>query len=138
MTTGIGVMLNKMFSDEAWRAAREALGRPISSLRLDDDDELVIRLEGTKAVRTLKLWDGGQSCCERRYLRTDDDLQAHVGAILKDIEVKEAKDSVSGDYGEEHEVQFLEITTSKGCFQIVAHNQHNGYYGGFSLRSGWV
>ena len=34
---------------------------------------------------------------------------------------------------ETHEVQFLEIKTSKGIFTMSTHNEHNGYYGGFAI-----
>ena len=39
--------------------------------------------------------------------------------------------SDDGNNDEIHEIQFLDVKTSKGVFQISNHNVHNGYYGGF-------
>ena len=80
----------------------------------------------------IKLYDAGQCCCERRYMRTDDDVQSLVGATLQRIEVKDGPNI--DDEGDCHEQQFLEIGTDKGFVTIVNHNEHNGYYGGFSLH----
>lgn len=76
---------------------------------------------------SIKLYDDGQCCCEFRYMRTDDDVQSLVGAMLTRIEIKD------GPSDGDHEQQFLEITTDKGFVTIANHNEHNGYYGGFSL-----
>ena len=48
------------------------------------------------------------------------------------LELKEAP-SQENEWGE-HEVQFLEVTTSKGEFTMASHNEHNGYYGGFAIE----
>ena len=41
----------------------------------------------------------------------------------------------SSEHNEDcHEVQFLEVKTSKGSFTMSSHNEHNGYYGGFSIE----
>ena len=48
-------------------------------------------------------------------------------------EIKEAP-SIPTEY-DEHEVQFLEVLTSKGGFTMASHNEHNGYYGGFLIRA---
>jgi len=77
----------------------------------------------------LKVWDGGQSCCENRYMATSDDLTEYSGAKLLDFELKNAP-NVADEYGD-HEVQFLDVKTDKGTFQMANHNEHNGYYGGF-------
>lgn len=37
------------------------------------------------------------------------------------------------EYGGSKESQFLIITTDMGAFTIVNYNEHNGYYGGFSI-----
>ena len=34
-----------------------------------------------------------------------------------------------------HEVQFLALVTSKGEVVFSSHNEHNGYYGGFSIAA---
>jgi hypothetical protein len=107
----------------------KSLGKIIDSVRLGEDDALHFEFLDCD---TLKISDDGQSCCERRYMTTDDNLQDYVGATFLGIELKEAPD-IEDEYGE-HEVLFLEIKTSKGCFTMATHNEHNGYYSGFSIR----
>lgn len=78
--------------------------------------------------------DDGQSCCEMRYMTTDDDLKAFVGAKLLGLETKDAPYAeATCDEDDVHEVQFLEIQTNKGVFTMATHNEHNGYYGGFFI-----
>jgi hypothetical protein len=84
--------------------------------------------DGTKIGFT----DNGQDCCEVRYMSTDDDLSYHVGATLLGFEIKNAPNLE--DESGEHEVQFLEIKTSKGVISCANHNEHNGYYGGFYVQ----
>ena len=64
---------------------------------------------------------------------TADDLSEYENAKLLDFELKEAP-SIEDNYGE-HEIQFLDIKTDKGIFQIANHNEHNGYYGGFWIAA---
>lgn len=80
----------------------------------------------------IAVWDDGQSCCESRYMTCDDDLGVLVGGTLRKIEVKELKVE-QGEYGDEHEIAFLEIATDSGFITVATHNEHNGYYGGFGL-----
>lgn len=77
----------------------------------------------------LKMFDDGQSCCESRYMVTSDDLTEYENTTLLDFELKDAPD-IENEF-DCHEVQFLDVKTSKGIFQIANHNEHNGYYGGF-------
>ena len=53
-----------------------------------------------------------------------------IGYSEKDFELKDAPD-IEDEWGEVHEVQFLDVKTDKGVFQMSSHNEHNGYYGGF-------
>lgn len=107
-----------------------AAGKTIASVSLGSDDALhFVFADGVK----LKMWDDGQSCCERRYMTTVDDLSFFVGAKLLGVEIKEAP-PVDDGY-EEHEVQFLEVQTSIGVFTMASHNEHNGYYGGFCVKA---
>jgi hypothetical protein len=124
---GLGVMIQMMGGNQESAAAfTEALGKTISKMELTSDDELELFFtDETKLV----ISDQGQSCCESRYMRTDDNLEEYVGATLISGEVKEAP-NMPDEYGE-HEVQFLEIMTSKGPLTMSSHNEHNGYYGGF-------
>jgi hypothetical protein len=34
-----------------------------------------------------------------------------------------------------HEVEFLEVLTDRDMVTFEAHNEHNGYYGGFWLKA---
>ena len=110
-------------------ALHASLGKRITALVLDDK-ELKIELEDKTR---LVLFDDGQSCCEHRYMVTADDLKQFVGAQLLGAEIKSAP-GIEDPHGDVHEIEFLDITTSKGVFQVANHNEHNGYYGGFYLR----
>ena len=124
---GMGVMIGMLGGNaDSVAAFTGAVGKTIAALRLGDDDALHFEFsDGSK----LKLFDNGQSCCEARYMLTDDNLADFVGAKLLGAEIKEAPD-VEAEYGT-HEVAFLEIQTDRGAFTMANHNEHNGYYGGF-------
>lgn len=116
-----------------------ALGKTISDLRFsenDNDSALSITFaDGSK----LTLFDDGQSCCETRYMRTDDNLAEYIGGRLLGAEVKDVPELIGfwkdeDEYGD-HDIQFLEITTSKGSFVMSNHNEHNGFYGGFCIEA---
>mgnify|MGYP003435737536 CR=1 FL=1 len=128
---GIGVMCGILGgNDDSAAAFTGAIGKTISALRLGDDDALHFEFsDGSK----LKLSDEGQSCCEHRYMRTDDNLAEYVGAKLLSAEIKEAPSET--DMYQEHEVQFLEVQTDRGVFTMASHNEHNGYYGGFFIQA---
>lgn len=117
-------------NEDSVNAYNAAVGKTISALSIDDKALRFDFADGAK----LTLSDEGQSCCEHRYMRTDDDLKAFVGATFLGAEVKEAPPIVN-DFGDAHEVAFLDITTDRGVFQIANHNEHNGYYGGFLIRA---
>ena len=128
---GIGVMI-KMLSgnEESVDAFTSVLGKKIVSLSIGEDDALHFEFaDGSK----IKIFDDGQSCCESRYMRTDDDLSFFIGSELLGAEIKEGPSA--GDDGDVHDVQFLEVQTSKGVFTMSSHNEHNGYYGGFAIRA---
>ena len=82
----------------------------------------------------MKLFDDGQSCCESRYMNTDDNLADFIGASLQGAEVRAAEAEI-GDYGDAKESEFLIVSTSIGQFTVVNYNEHNGYYGGFLIRA---
>ncbi len=128
---GIAVMLNELGgNDESATAFKGAIGKIVTALRLGENDN---SLHFTFSDGTgIRLVDDGQSCCERRYMRTDDDLSGYIGGKLLSAEIREGPESES-EYGDLHEMQFLVVKTSKGQFVISNHNEHNGYYGGFSI-----
>lgn len=106
------------------------IGKQIHSVRLEKD-ELVFKFTDRTGVA---IWDDGQSCCEHRYMTCDDDLTQFEGAILLGAEQKEVEFVRDDSYGD-HEIKFLEVFTNLGSFTLASHNEHNGYYGGFSLRA---
>lgn len=102
----------------------------IASVELKDD-KLCLRFDDGTGVA---LYDGGQSCCEHRYMVCDDDLAYHAGASLLSVDIADAPEPPKSEYGDEHKVQFLRVTTSKGVIVCSNYNEHNGYYGGFSIQ----
>ena len=128
---GTGVMISMLRGNaESVEAFTDAIGKTIAALTLGEDDALHFVFDDGSKV---KLFDGGQSCCESRYMRTDDTLADYVGAKLLGATIKEAP-NMPDEYGE-HEVEFLDVKTDKGIFTMASHNEHNGYYGGFSIRA---
>lgn len=100
---GMGVMINMLSGNEdSVKAFTGALNKTITAISLGEDDALHFTFDdGTK----IKIFDDGQSCCESRYMRTDDNLADFVGAMLLGIEIKDAPNAPA-EYNE-HEVQFL-------------------------------
>ena len=123
---GLGAMLHYL-SGGSPKSASDYYGQKIVSASLDDD---ALKL-GLDSGKTIKIWDNGQSCCESRYMRTDDQVASLVGHTLTRIEAKEAPNEPD-EYGE-HEVVFVEVGTDQNFVTIASHNEHNGYYGGFGL-----
>lgn len=128
---GLGVLVRMLAGNaETVSAIQNSLNKTIKSIALADDVAVVTFAAGS----VLTLRDYGQSCCESRYMRTDDNLDAHTGAKLLNIEMRDAPDE-EGSYGDVHEVQFLLVTTDRGVITFANHNEHNGYYGGFSIEA---
>lgn len=125
---GIGVMLGLLGgNEETVNAVKASLGKVIATVSLDEGSNQLMFIFSDETK--LNIFDDGQSCCESRYMRTDDILSEYAGAKLLNIELKDAPNA-EDEYGT-HEVQFLDIVTDKGTFQMASHNEHNGYYGGF-------
>lgn len=114
--------------EESVKVLDTVMGKEIRSVRLNDQRLHLVFRDGT----SIAISDHSQNCCEVRYMSTDDDLTYFVGAQLLGVELKEAPNEPSG---EEHNVQFLEIKTSRGVFTMANHNEHNGYYGGFYIKA---
>lgn len=104
------------------------VGKVITAIELKDSS-LVLRLKGGQE---LVFVDNTQNCCESRYMTTDDRLDEYVGAQFIGAEVKGYSTLPGGD---QHDIEFFEVQTTKGCFTLVNHNEHNGYYGGFGLEA---
>jgi len=122
---GIGAMLHYLGGGSE-QDPDKYYGREIATAVMDDER---LKIGFTDGV-TIHIWDNGQSCCESRYMRTDDDLSALVGGKLVRIEAKPGPDE-EDEYGDMHEQVFVEVATDKGFITIANHNEHNGYYGGF-------
>lgn len=132
---GLGVMIHAAFGGDHCDFTRlEVQGREIRSVVLDEnrrrDGSLIVTFADGGSI---ELWDDGRSCCESRYLVTDDDLVYFSGSRLRDIEVASGPD-VDDVYGGDHETEFLRIVTDRGIITVTAHNEHNGYYGGFWIK----
>lgn len=125
--TGIGALLHKL-SGGSKEDPSDYYGRRIVSA---DINERRLRLE-LDGGATIHLWDDCQSCCERRYMSTDDDVQSLVGHRLTHIKPKRVE-CVESEHGGEDETCFVEVGTDDGFVTIVNHNEHNGFYGGFGL-----
>lgn len=127
---GMGVMIRMLGGNkETVEAIRASLGKKIRAAELSGNTLELTFDDGS----VLALADNGQSCCEERYMRTDDDLTKFAGATFDDIELAEAP-SLPYEYGS-HDVQFLNVKTSLGVFTMSNHVEHNGYYGGFSIEA---
>ena len=124
---GMGVMINMLGgNEETVNTLNEVIGQTITDIKLNDNT-LELTFEGTK----IGIFDDGQSCCEHRYMDTDDNLSEFVGAKLLDLEKKYAGTQDDDGWGNVTEIQFLDVKTDKGTFQMKNYNEHNGYYGGF-------
>ncbi len=78
----------------------------------------------------------GQSCCENwGYLTSEDNdnFNSFIGAELLEVKVTDtALSTVVIENLKEvsnAETMFVTFETANGTFQIVAYNDHNGYYG---------
>lgn len=125
---GLMVMVNQLFGDFGQEAYQNSLNKKILNLEIIDNS-LAFSFEDNSKT---KFFDNGQTCCEYRYMHTDDNLQDFIGAVFNSVEIREGPEE-NGEYGESKESEFMIVNTSKGQFTIVNYNEHNGYYGGFSL-----
>jgi len=105
----------------------KCVGKTLSLLKLENEI-LELQFVDNTAIR---IWDNEQSCCESRYMNTCDELTYYVGSKFLGMEVRNGPE-IPAEYGC-HETQFLIVKTSLGEFTCVTHNEHNGYYGGFSI-----
>lgn len=124
---GAMVMFHHLFSSDE-DAVAKYLGRTIRAADFNEDR---LRLEFDDAT-IVEIIDNGQSCCERRYMTTDDDVSSLVGRKLLRIDVKDGPEEDEGEDGA-HETCFVEVGVDDGFITLTTHNEHNGYYGGFAL-----
>lgn len=125
---GIGVMIHRLVGGTD-HGSNEYLGRTVTAAALEDN---VFRLSFSDG-KTIELTDEGQSCCENRYITTDDTPADLVGKTLRAVEVKDAPAGPDDEYGE-HDRAFVEVSAGDTTVVLVTHVEHNGYYGGFALN----
>lgn len=130
---GMGVMLGMLSGNEksvnTFQAHKD---KEIKDLGIVDNVLLFTFTDGTR----MKLFDDGQSCCEARWMHTDDKLIDFIGATLQGADIREGPTKDADD--EPEESQFLIVSTSRGQFTVVNYNAHNGYYGGFWIVAAHV
>ncbi len=137
--TGLGVMLRALSigNDETRSVIQGSLDKTIAGIHIEDNNLYINFTDDT----ALRVWDGGQSCCEHRYMVCDDNLNEYVGAKLTNVYSKPAT-YTDDNWGNVHETMFLDFETTNGVFTIVNHNSHNGYYGGFwvegEITTPWI
>lgn len=104
-------------------------GKEIKSMCIDSNDRFVVEFVDDSVIA---IYDDGHSCCEHRYMHSEDELdfEYHAGSIFRFVQVVDGPDI---DDCECHETKFCNVLTDKGVIQLVCHNEHNGYYGGFSI-----
>jgi hypothetical protein len=130
----MGVMINMLMGNDGdSRAAIEAVkGQEIRKVEMFDDGDGRLVLTFDENVLTLQ--DDGRSCCESRYMTTDDELGDFVGAEFRGVELRDGPE-LADEWGGPHEQQFLYVNTSIGTLVVTTHNEHNGYYGGFWIKA---
>jgi len=103
---GIGAILGRLSGNkESDELFSSKIGKTIESLKIENDE---LRFSFVDDSEPIKLFDDGQSCCEHRYMHTDDDLEYYVGATLQGAEVADGPGG-EDEYGEEKESQFLKV-----------------------------
>ena len=122
---GLGVMIN-MLGGGSPHEPKEYIGKTIKEAKFETD----IFITFTDGIK-IRISDEGQSCCEHRYITTDDEVSSLNGGVLVSIDLQDG-DGIEKDY-DVHDTMFLKIQTDKTCATFVTHNEHNGYYGGFSI-----
>lgn len=126
MSLGIGAVIHTL-SGRSPKKPNDYYGKKIKTAELIENEILISFEDGLK----IKIWDDGQSCCESRYITTDDDVKDLIGQILISINAKDGPD-IERDYGY-HEQVFVEIQGNNSSITFCTHNENNGYYGGFVL-----
>lgn len=121
---GLGAMIHHLGGGSP-ESASKYYGKKITGAQFINDSLILFF-----ADCIIEISDDGQSCCEERYLRTDDDPQDLVGKTLTSIKLKETKSD--SDWGV-HEITFMEVQAEDACVTFSSHNEHNGYYGGICL-----
>ena len=112
-------------------AISRCLGKEIRCVDLD---------ERTNEIRiwfydgpVLVIRDAGQSCCEHRYISTDDCVDEIYGDLIS-IDTVPVETVERGSF-DVQECVFLKLVTNNGTSTFKCYNLHNGYYGGFDIEA---
>jgi hypothetical protein len=95
-----------------------------------DEAQLIIHFEDESFITVV---DWGQSCCESRYITCDDDVNSIVGSKLMAIDLIDGSEQGDGIF-HYHQYAFVDVKTDLTSIKLCTHNEHNGYYGGFSIN----
>jgi len=135
---GLGMMIQMLGGNESSvKAYQASLGKKISAIELNSEangGDGALNISFTDGT-VLSLYDCARSCCESRYMHTDDDLTHYVGGKFKGVELKDGGSKEPGEYGEVSETMFMHVKTTKGTFVVNTYNDHNGYYGGILIEA---
>src|SRR3990167_8721415 len=95
---GVGACVAYLGGNEDSVAAwKSAVGKTIAALCINPDGnggDGTLEFTFGDASRMAML-DSARSCCESRYMTTDDALLSFVGAVLEDAEVRDAPNGPS-------------------------------------------
>jgi hypothetical protein len=111
------------------KGCEELFNKEIQLVHCDDHSLTFNFKDGTK----YEFADHAENCCEKRYIHTDDCLNYFKDSKFVNAEVQDGPTTGDVNNYEVNDSQYLIITTTKGQFTIVNHNDHNGYYSGFDL-----
>lgn len=115
------------------RLPQRLFDKMVVDARLDDTGEykIILTLETGEVV---VIYDDGQSCCESRYITVPEgEVRDLNGGRLIALIIKHSENNETSEWGDIHEVDFVEIVTDRHHLTFCTHNEHNGYYGGFNL-----
>jgi hypothetical protein len=109
-------------------ATKQSIGKTIEMVDCGNEILIFSFTDGS----FLLIQDKGQNCFEKHYLTCDDDLSYFQTAVFYGLEVRDLPDR-EGEYGDIHESKTLVVKTSLGEFNVMTHNEHNGFYSGINL-----
>jgi hypothetical protein len=85
MNIGMGAMLHYLGGGSP-ESPDKYINKEIKDIVFDDPNN-TLQIDFTDDV-SISIWDGGQSCCESRYMTCDDDVKSIIGGKLLGIEEK--------------------------------------------------
>ena len=135
---GINILFGILGGDDKTEnTLLDCIGKKIKEVDLDlYEDKLKFRFtDGTG----MEIYDNARYSSETRYMTTADDLTEFTGSEFLGIEIKRVYNIDVEPEDQRNkaatccDIEFLDVKTSGGIFQISNHNEHNGYYAGFRI-----